>query len=224
MRMSNTGRSSIKRLVSYLMNPQGNAERVLSWRITNCLEGIRQNGEDFVEDDMRLAAVAMQITQKRNTRATGDRTYHLVVSFRERPDEALARRVEDELCSALGFQENERVSVLHGDTDNIHLHVAINKIHLVTRKGTRIFDDGMREYLGRWSSGSDSAMKAFLRKSISREFILNGSDLFRDRIFRMLRQYGFFPRFMQPDVDAAWRRQRYQAWTPPVKTRNHGRE
>jgi hypothetical protein len=35
-------------------------------------------------------------------------------------------------CKELGYAEHQRVSVVHHDTDNVHIHVAINKIHPTT--------------------------------------------------------------------------------------------
>src|SRR3984893_5229206 len=37
-----------------------------------------------------------------------------------------------EFCKELGYAEHQRVSVVHHDTDNVHIHVAINKIHPTT--------------------------------------------------------------------------------------------
>ena len=69
--------------------------------------------------------------KSRNQRAKGDRTYHLVISFRsgEDPSRETLAQIEDEFAQVLGYGEHQRVSVVHRDTDNVHLHVAINKIH-----------------------------------------------------------------------------------------------
>jgi hypothetical protein len=37
--------------------------------------------------------------------------------------------IEDTICAAIGFGEHQRVSAVHQNTDNWHLHVAINKVH-----------------------------------------------------------------------------------------------
>jgi hypothetical protein len=37
--------------------------------------------------------------------------------------------IEDRLCAAIGFAAHQRVSAVHQNTDNWHLHVAINKVH-----------------------------------------------------------------------------------------------
>ena len=78
-----------------------------------------------------LAMREMLVTQARNNRATSDKTYHLLLSFRpgEDPTPDTIRKVESAVCRKLGFHEHQRIAVVHRDTDSVHLHVAINKIH-----------------------------------------------------------------------------------------------
>jgi hypothetical protein len=70
-------------------------------------------------------------TQAMNTPSLADKTYHLIVSFRdgEEPDTSALASIEERICDALGFSGHQRVSVVHRDTDNRHLHIDINKIH-----------------------------------------------------------------------------------------------
>jgi hypothetical protein len=70
-------------------------------------------------------------TQQLNTRAQSDRTYHLLISLRagEHPDAQTLKAIEERFCAELGYSEHQRISVVHRDTDNLHIHVAINKIH-----------------------------------------------------------------------------------------------
>ena len=118
LRLNDPSKSSMLRLVSYLTNPQGVDARVGEVRITNC-----------DSETPQWAALEMLAVQKQNTRAQGDKTYHLVLSFKEHPDSATLKKIEDYVCKELGFKEHQRVSVMHYDTDNPHLHIAINKIH-----------------------------------------------------------------------------------------------
>ena len=119
LRMNNASKSNMLKLVNYLTSSQGNAQRVQSVRISNCEE----------KEDAEWAALEMLATQKMNTRAQGDKTYHLVLSFHENLPERQLAEIEERVCSKLGFVAHQRISVLHGDTDNPHLHIAINKIH-----------------------------------------------------------------------------------------------
>ncbi len=116
-------RGKLSRLVNYLLDAKGKgSERVAAVAVTNCRSG---------DEDPTWAVREMQATQERNQRARGDKTYHLVVSFRGGEEVApdVLREIEEEFARALGFTGHQRVSVVHRDTDNLHLHVAINKVH-----------------------------------------------------------------------------------------------
>ena len=113
-------KSDFAELASYLTDAQGNGERVGQVAVTNC------------EARTFEAAVAEVLaTQRENTRARSDKTYHLIVSFRagEQPDEATLGAIEARICEGLGYGEHQRLSVVHRDTGNLHVHIAINKIH-----------------------------------------------------------------------------------------------
>jgi len=118
--MKTVAKSDFASLVQYLCDPQHKEER-LGWvAVTHCCS---QTPE--------AAAREVLATQARNTRAKSDRTYHLIVSFRpgEQVDEATCRAIEARLCDGLGLGAHQRVSAMHHDTDSLHLHIAINKIH-----------------------------------------------------------------------------------------------
>jgi len=112
--------SSFSGLVQYLCDEQNKLERVGKVNISNC------NSSDPV-----WAVQEVLATQAKNQRATGDKTYHMLISFApgENPPEKVIQEIEDRVISSIGFAEHQRVSVVHHDTDNLHIHVAINKIH-----------------------------------------------------------------------------------------------
>jgi len=118
--MRSIGKSDYGMLVEYLTDRQGKYERLGYVTVTNCRSEVWQ------------AAIAEVLnTQFQNTRATADKTYHLIVSFRadDQPDEATLKAIETRICEGLGYGEHQRVCVVHHDTDNLHFHIAINKIH-----------------------------------------------------------------------------------------------
>lgn len=118
--MKSVKKSGFAELVRYITDAQRRQQRVGTVRVTNC--GAEQP---------QVAVTEILNTQMQNVRATSDKTYHLIVSFRpgEQPDDATLRVIEARLCNALGYGEHQRISVVHRDTDNLHMHVAINKIH-----------------------------------------------------------------------------------------------
>lgn len=118
--MNSAKKSSFAGLVSYITNGQGKSERVGEVLITNCQS-----------QDVRWAVGEIIGTQNQNTTAVGDKTYHLLISFApgEKPSAEVLRDVEDRICAAMGYGEHQRISAVHNDTDVLHIHVAINKIH-----------------------------------------------------------------------------------------------
>jgi hypothetical protein len=111
------------RTAEYVVDLKGYGEKVLWSRLSNC------------EAEIPILAIAeIEATQAQNTRSKTDKTYHLVISFPEGeiPTREQLEDIEDTMCQALGFGEHQRISAVHQDTENLHLHVAINKIHPVT--------------------------------------------------------------------------------------------
>ncbi|WP_324170068.1 TraI/MobA(P) family conjugative relaxase [Gilliamella sp. B2894] len=118
--MKSISKSSFSRLVDYISDKQNKDNRVQDIFITNCKN-----------DDLNWAKIEIEATQKLNTRATSDKTYHLLISFQkgEELSSELLKKIESEICQSLGYEEHQRISIVHNDTDNLHIHVAINKIH-----------------------------------------------------------------------------------------------
>nr|WP_274944924.1 relaxase/mobilization nuclease domain-containing protein [Salmonella enterica] len=78
--MRNVKKSSFVELAKYLQDPQNKQERVGVIKVTNCHQ----------ENILDAARYDIEPTQRRNTRSEGDKTYHLVISFR--PGENRHRR------------------------------------------------------------------------------------------------------------------------------------
>jgi len=113
-------KSSFSVLIQYLTDPQDKSERVSQINVSNCYT-----------DDLTAGLLEIQNTQEMNTRAKSDKTCHLVLSFPEGERLSLAdlNAIEERFCDALGFNGHQRISVVHIDTNNLHMHIAINKIH-----------------------------------------------------------------------------------------------
>ncbi|NOU23443.1 MAG: relaxase/mobilization nuclease domain-containing protein, partial [Methyloglobulus sp.] len=118
--MNAAKKSNFAELVRYITDGQGKEERIGDVSVTNCQS-----------DRVDAAILEVINTQGKNTRATSDKTFHLLVSFPpgEEPDGEVLKAIECTLCEGIGFGAHQRVSALHTDTDSLHLHIAINKIH-----------------------------------------------------------------------------------------------
>jgi hypothetical protein len=118
--MRTLGKSDFGGLAGYITDAQSKDHRLGLVQVTNCEAAT-----------VPAAIEEILATQHMNTRAKGDKTYHLIVSFRagEQPDEATLKAIEERICGGLGYGEHQRISAVHNDTDNLHIHIAINKIH-----------------------------------------------------------------------------------------------
>ena len=121
--MPKTG-GSFRGLVTYLTSSRGNSERLGLVCGTNC-----------VSADVPSAVLEVESVQARNHRARHG-TYHLVLSFPagEEPPAQVLAAIERRACDVLGFTEHQRISVVHHDTDHLHVHIAINRIHPETHR------------------------------------------------------------------------------------------
>ena len=108
--MKSASKSSFKKLVEYITDPQSKKERVGKVRVTNC------HSEDPVWAKHEITA-----TQEKNKRAKGDKSYHLIISFApgENPDPDILKIIEDRVVSSVGLSKHQRISAVHHDTDNL---------------------------------------------------------------------------------------------------------
>jgi len=136
--------SSAAGLVRYIVNAKGGIDP-RSWKQTAdyILDSRTEDANEYGEkvggvrvtncntDDVALATMAIDLTQKRNSTSKNDKTYHLVFSFSpgEEPPLEVLHAIEDELCASIGYADHQRISAVHIDKDHLHVHVAINKVH-----------------------------------------------------------------------------------------------
>lgn len=123
------------RTAEYILDSQHEGAKVGGVRVTNC-----------GADEPAMAALEILATQSQNTRSKKDKTYHLVVSFApgESPSLKTIHAIEDALCDAIGLGGHQRISAIHTDTEHLHVHVAINKVHPSTRRNVEPYFDKAR--------------------------------------------------------------------------------
>lgn len=115
--------SNFGSLAAYMLDEKNAGRKVEEYRFTNC---------SFEEDSHNLVEIAN--TQALNTRSQADKTYHMIVSFQEdeNPSAEIMQQIEEELVKSIGMDHHQRLSVVHGNTNNLHIHIAINKIDPLT--------------------------------------------------------------------------------------------
>ena len=121
-------RGPFGKLARYIAAASDQGEKLDRFWAVNC------NAGDGI-GDLDHIANEVEATQSLNTRAKSDKTYHLMVSFRdERPSAEALVDIERRFAEALGFGDHQRVAGTHQNTGNFHMHVAFNRIHPVTRR------------------------------------------------------------------------------------------
>lgn len=120
-RVKKVGSSSFRNLSRYVRDLKAEGEKVRDAWASNCAD----------EEDLDLAEIEIEATQALNTRTKADKTYHLVISLAPGEDLTSAqwREVEENFCKAIGLSDHQRIAAVHTDTDSIHMHLAISKIH-----------------------------------------------------------------------------------------------
>lgn len=114
--------ASFKRLADYIT--RANTPSPIPAAITHCAGQGYSTAVKCIESLQNLA------------RGNQDKSYHLVLSFHPNDDLSPKRLayIESECCKALGFDGHQRLSALHRDTKNPHLHIAINRVHPKTKR------------------------------------------------------------------------------------------
>ena len=121
--------SRLSKLVPYML--RGKGEERCTWYMAGNLEGLDR------QEDAELAVDVMELLQKGNVRAKGNKTYHLVISLHpedRRLNPSELKDVVRRAVSVAGLGEHQYIAVRHSEQEHEHLHVAVNKIHPETLK------------------------------------------------------------------------------------------
>ena len=130
------------RLVRYIAAASDKGEKLDALWLAGCDAGDSDQDPAADPDLLDMAIREIEATQALNTRAKSNKTYHLILSFRnDRPDLAALKDIETQFAAALGFADHQRVVATHQNTDNFHMHVAFNKVHPVTLNCVTPFQD-----------------------------------------------------------------------------------
>ena len=113
------GTGSFGGLADYLLDSKNNAAKVEDFEFENC-------PFDTIEDNIKT----IKAKQDLNQTAKSDKTMHLIVSFHEEeiPSKEVLKDIETELLKSIGMESHQRLTVTHTNTNNFHMHIAVNKI------------------------------------------------------------------------------------------------
>ncbi|CAA6799749.1 MAG: DNA relaxase TraI [uncultured Sulfurovum sp.] len=118
--VSSKGKGSFKALAAYLLDLKNDGEKAEMYDFSNC-------PFDLVEENISY----IKQMQELNQMVHSDKSLHLVVSFQEeeKPSLEVLADIEMELLKSLNMQEHHRLSVSHNNTNNFHLHIAVNRLN-----------------------------------------------------------------------------------------------
>lgn len=96
---------------------------------------IRTHGVDC----LATASIEMNEVSSQNKRCK-DPAYHIILSWpeHEHPAPELIFDAAEHAIKALGLAEHQYVIAVHGNTDNTHCHISVNRVHPITFKSTNI--------------------------------------------------------------------------------------
>lgn len=88
------------------------------------------------------SSAEMNMVAARNPRCV-DPVYHFILSWREHEAPTNSQVFESaQYCiNALGMEGHQYVTAIHHDTDNLHCHVAVNRVNPETFKAANIWND-----------------------------------------------------------------------------------
>jgi hypothetical protein len=149
------GRSSFGDLKKYITEGIGQAGRDIdtgSWdRLTQYITkpSVLNALGDHVEktigveignvECLKTAAAEMRAVASQNLRAKNP-VYHYILSWPE-GEKPLAEQIFDaarDTLIALGMHDHQYIIAIHANTDNIHAHIEVNRVHPVTFKAARL--------------------------------------------------------------------------------------
>jgi hypothetical protein len=96
---------------------------------------VRTHGVSSLEN----ASAEMNAVSVKNTRCK-DPAFHFILSWpeHEKPEPNLIFDAAEHAIEALGLAQHQYVIAIHGNTDNMHCHVAVNRVHPDTHKSRHI--------------------------------------------------------------------------------------
>ena len=119
------GSGSFGGLADYILDKANDAAKIEEVEFSNC---------PYQDTEKNLSYIKSM--QDLNQTAKSDKTMHLIVSFQEeeKPSEDMLQNIENELLKSIDLEEHHRLSVTHTNTNNFHMHIAINRIAPETHK------------------------------------------------------------------------------------------
>lgn len=144
---SNYGINNYRPLAAYILRVAYDGRRdPLDWGLTSNrqIDGVAwAKAVNSTSQNLGWAIKEADLVQQMNKRAVTCKSYHYVVSFPEgeQPSRAVLENIESVLSGAIGYGEHQRIMAVHTNTDHLHMHVAVNRVHPETFRCIGSFHD-----------------------------------------------------------------------------------
>ncbi len=118
-RKTGTKAANVRRLTDYIRDPSQQGEKVLY-----------PGSRGFLTEEHRSQQAEM-IALAEEARRSPNPVTHYVLSWREgeHPTDEQVERAVDIFLDELGLTDHQTIFGVHQDTDNIHCHLAVNRVH-----------------------------------------------------------------------------------------------
>lgn len=159
-------------LANYIVSPENSNES------EKC---IYSGARGFTLADTHAARKAEMISLASEAVRSKDPINHYILSWREgeRPTREHVEGAVDILLDELGLQDHQAIYGLHSDTDNLHMHIAVNRVHpetLKVIKPNKGFDiEAVHKAIARIEH-----IQGWEREKSGRYVVLEDGDLARD--------------------------------------------
>ena len=118
--VASKGKGSFRALANYLLDVKNGGDKVENYEFSNCPFDLEEENISYIKQMQEL-----------NQMVNSDKSLHLVVSFQEEefPLKEVLADIELELLKSLDMHEHHRLSVTHNNTNNFHMHIAVNRLN-----------------------------------------------------------------------------------------------
>ncbi len=158
-RKSGTPGARVRRLADYINDPENappHARAIAHAAKAARVEGLADYAQRPTGDDLREKCIhdgargfftttrnaqkAEMLALAQNSTHSKDPINHYVLSWREgeQPTPAQIEEAVDLFLDTMGLIGHQTLYGLHADTDNVHLHLMVNRVHPLTRKVVEI--------------------------------------------------------------------------------------
>jgi Relaxase/Mobilisation nuclease domain len=168
---SGTKATRITRLLNYILRPENEENKTVKCGYS----GFR----GFFTSDLKSQASEMLALSLEAVRSK-DPIVHYVISW-QKDEIPNSRQIEEAVgifLDTVGLKKHQTIFAVHSDTDNLHLHLVVNRVHPVTRKPVEI-NNGLDIEVAHQAIAWIEFIQGWKSEKQCRYFVDEGGNLYR---------------------------------------------